>query len=302
MSGLKEAVEAARAAARVVESWRSEIAEARGLIGRLEGRVGVEAVERGPERVGELAAEVEAARGRLAAAEAALPVAEGRRVEAVAAACRVEADELEPARVKAVKALESYTAKTEQLLEALRAHSGAEWRRVSAQEFFAANPGGAFRHGKDAPLRAAVEAVERKQALLRGVADGRRPQEVLSGVGWDDLGECLRPGGVADVGFRDPDVAAAEAEAEKSAALEEARAELDAASSGMAAASARLRNEPATVQADEAWQRAKHRLEKARGAWFTAAGRYGVPVGEVEGLPEVRPTYERPGPRVEAGV
>lgn len=296
VSKFEQAVQAAHEAAQAVERWRSEVEATLALIDRTEAGMGAEAVKN-PERLHDLAGQLDGARARLSVARAAVPEAEDQHALAVAAACRLEADELEPERVKAVKALEAHQTRTAELLEALREHTGAEWRRIGMGEFFAANPGGAFEEGVDAPLRRAVTAVERKQAVLRGVADGKRPHEVLSGACWDDLGVCLRPGGVADAGFTDPQGTGNADDG----SLEAARVELDEAGAGMAFADHRMASEPHTVPAEEAWHAARARLSRARGVWFTAADRAGVPKGDVPDLPDRPPAYERVWPpRVEA--
>lgn len=296
---LEAAEQTARDAADRVTSWQAEADDARAKLDQLETGAGAAAVDR-PEKAADLADQIATTRARLTIAEAAIPEAQRRHAAAVAAACRAEADTLTADRMAAQDALAAHEARTVELLGQLREHTGTEWRRVTLAQLVDEDRDrggdGRVRVGvsTDAKVREALAAVERRQQVLRGVAEGLPVHEALPDATWDDLGRVLRPGGVADVGWTDPaDAARQEREAEwaELAAAEEEHAQAEAALATLTEPPAEhLTEMQKRVRSDELGNQlpaARARLVKARARLFTARAVQGLDpnTGEPEGDP-----------------
>lgn len=295
-SALELAVQAAREAGGRVTHWRSEVEAARVELERLEAGVGAAVVDR-PEEATRLAEQIAAGRARLTIAESALPEAQRRHTAAVAAACLAEADSLTGELEAAQQALDAHERLAEQLLEQLRRHTGADWRRVTIEmlvdEDRAAGGSGyvSMPVGADYPLRRAVEAVQRRQHALRGVAEGLDVREALPDATWADLGECLRPGGLADAGFVNPDTASRAQEEGRRRALAQAERELAEADAEVARisrvldTSAQLREHPIDEYAwGERLAAARIRADRAKARWHTEHARGAATMVGLEGV------------------
>lgn len=269
---LREAVEQAHEAAGRLQHWRTELDAAQRQVEELNDGAGA-AVVSSPDKAQEVLAALGRARDRESIARAALPEAERQHREAVAAACRLEADLMEPERSKAARALDAHQKRTAELLEALQKYTGATYRRVTHDMILSeARDRGDFgvvhlEMSEEDHLQKALAAVQRRQRLLRGIADGVPLYEALDNPTWDDLGECLRTGGVADVGMLSPEAKAEREQAELRAELDEAEALYSAAADALEA------NPPVSEFIESAEQR---ELRYARVRLLTARERLGL--------------------------
>ena len=280
---LAQAIAAAREAVKVRDTWEERADAAQAAVDRLESQAGARALD-DPDGAQGLVAELTEARASLAVAVAAVPEAEERARVAVATACRVEADSLDRERKQAQAAVGRFDAREAELRAALEEHTGRPWHMVDeAEELAARGETGRVFAGHRWSLVRAVRAVERRQALLRGVAAGQDAREVLPDATWDDLGQCLRPGGPADLGWLSPEEAEREAAEAAEAEVAEARAELEAALSEAVTVAREWAERRAGAGADrldndtmEAWEAARLRLRRAQQAWHNTPGATGV--------------------------
>lgn len=106
--------------------WDATRAEAEAELAALEARAGRDVLDN-PDAIGELSSRIAALRARVTLAGSAAHEARQRAQDARAAELLGEAEALLPPLAKARKALQAYESRRDELLTALREHTGEQW-------------------------------------------------------------------------------------------------------------------------------------------------------------------------------
>ena len=224
------------------ERWRTDqanyehdAAHAVAALERLRETAAAEVLDN-PARADEIAAErVRLAESAQVSAEAADLAAE-RAATAARNLVRREADALDSEIHAAEIEVARHNATTDNLRESLEAHTGTEWAERTPEQITrglvdSGNfPGRiVFDPPRVQPLQAEVDRLRLQQNLLRAAADGADLPSLFPHVAFADLPESLHPvsGVLPQVGYPDPEAAAARLRAEAAAAAEAARVEAE---------------------------------------------------------------------------
>lgn len=168
-----------------VEKWTAEVVAAEAELADLQARAGEEVLadEHAADRLsGDMARLRERVDIARRAAEAARPRAEQARRQAL----RAEAVEWDTEAGKRREALEAHERRTRGLLEQLAEHDGCEYAPKPRQVHVAGVLTDVVPGTKAVPLRREVAAAERTAAVLRAVAEGKDPAQVVKGVQRED--------------------------------------------------------------------------------------------------------------------
>lgn len=228
-----------------------------------------------PEAEQRLAGHLANLRDQARLARRASATAAERAVVARRAVARHEVGPLAAVERQALEELDEHRREADELLARLKEFTGADYRRVSLGTLQGeANEGERITYSLSVAerLQSALTKAERRRRAMEAAADGEDPRKVVSGLSWEDLGECLRTGGVLDLGILDPVVRAERDRQEverRFAEVEGEKAELESELAGLQARLADPKVVGADVQLAEQIRETQLKLNAVLSRWHT---------------------------------